>query len=306
MSTTTRLTRADDPHRRLGEAVKTLLRGSGAGREEVARMLTDLPTGWELHGDLVLLPKDAFSGEKWQAVGAELWGAVAGALAVLRVARKGEISGGERRPDVEMLLGEDGWVTHREHGIDYSFDVTKSMFSAGNLSERGRVGELSCTGETVLDLYAGIGYWTLPLLISAGASHVHACEWSEDSLHSLGHNLTANGVADCCTVHRGDNRVALAEGGSAASVLGCCDRVMLGLLPNSEDGWPLALAALKPEGGWLHLHGNAPGGDEEVWGDSVVKELSEMDSRPVTVERLVKVKWYAPHVRHCVLDLSIG
>jgi tRNA wybutosine-synthesizing protein 3 len=269
-------------------------------------MLTDLPTGWELHGDLVLLPKDAFCGEKWQAVGAELWGAVAGALAVLRVARKGEISGGERRPDVEMLLGEDGWVTHREHGIDYWFDVTKSMFSAGNLSERGRIGELSCTGETVLDLYAGIGYWTLPLLIRAGASHVHACEWSEDSLHALGHNLTANGVADRCTVHRGDNRVALADGGSAADALGSCDRVLLGLLPNSEDGWPLALAALKPEGGWLHLHGNAPGGDEEAWGDSVVNELREMDSRPVTVEHLVKVKWYAPHVRHCVLDLRIG
>ena len=310
MSTTTRLTRADDPHRRLGEAVKTLLRGSGAGHEEVARMLTDLPTGWELHGDLVLLPKDAFCGEEWQAVGAELWGAVAGALAVLRVARKGEISGGERRPDVEMLLGEDGWVTHREHGIDYSFDVTKSMFSAGNLSERGRIGELSCTGETVLDLYAGIGYWTLPLLISAGASHVHACEWSEDALHALGHNLTANGVAERCTVHAGDNRETLISTGSTndstTAVLGSCDRVLLGLLPNSQDGWPLALAALKPEGGWLHLHGNAPGGDEEVWGDSVVKELSEMDSRPVTVERLVKVKWYAPHVRHCVLDLSIG
>ncbi len=269
-------------------------------------MLTDLPTGWELHGDLVLLPKDAFCGEEWQAVGAELWGAVAGALSGQRVARKGEISGDERRPDVEMLLGEDGWVTHREHGIDYSFDVTKSMFSAGNLSERGRIGELSCTGETVLDLYAGIGYYTLPLLLRAGATHVHACEWSEDSLHALGHNLTANGVADRCTVHQGDNRVALADGGSAADALGSCDRVMLGLLPNSKDGWPLALAALKPEGGWLHLHGNAPGGEEEAWRDSVVKELSEMDSRPVTVERLVKVKWYAPHVRHCVLDLRIG
>ena len=306
MSTTTRLTRTDDPHRRLKEAIKTLLRGSGAGREEVARMLTDLPTGWELHGDLVLLPKDAFCGEKWQAVGAELWGAVAGALAVLRVARKGEISGGERRPDVEMLLGEDGWVTHREHGIDYSFDVTKSMFSAGNLSERGRIGELSCTGETVLDLYAGIGYYTLPLLLRAGAAHVHACEWSDDAIQALRHNLDANGVAERGTVHQGDNRVAFADGGSAADALGCCDRVLLGLLPNSQDGWPLALAALKPEGGWLHLHGNAPGGDEEARGDSVVNELREMDSRPVTVERLVKVKWYAPHVRHCVLDLRIG
>ena len=63
MSTTTRLTLADDPHRRLKKAIQTLLRASGAGREEVARMVADLPTGWELHGDLVLLPKDAFCGE---------------------------------------------------------------------------------------------------------------------------------------------------------------------------------------------------------------------------------------------------
>ncbi len=307
MSTSSELRRAHDPHRRLQEEIKALLRGNGAGYEEVARMVANLPTGWELHGDLVLLPKDAFRSKEWQkVVGSELWGVVAGALAVQRVARKGEISGDERRPDVEMLLGEDGWVTHREHGIDYSFDVTKSMFSAGNLGERGRIGELSCTGETVLDLYAGIGYYTLPLLIHAGASHVHACEWSADSLSALDYNLDANDVADRCTVHQGDNRAALSDGGSAADALGSCDRVMLGLLPSSEKGWPLALAALKPEGGCLHLHGNAPGGEEEAWANSVVEQLSEMDNRRVLLEHLVKVKWYAPHVRHCVLDLRIG
>ena len=307
MSTSSELLRERDPHRRLREAIDTLLRASGVGHEEVARMVADLPSGWELHGDLVMLPKNSFRGKDWHAVaGAELWGAISGALSAQRVARKGEISGGQRRPDVEMLLGEDGWVTHREHGIDYSFDVTKSMFSAGNLSERGRIGELSCTGETVLDLYAGIGYYTLPLLLRAGAAHVHACEWSDDAIQALRHNLDANGVAERCTVHQGDNRVALADGGSAADALGSCDRVMLGLLPNSEDGWPLALAALKPEGGWLHLHGNAPGGEEEAWANSVVERLSEVDSRRVLLDRLVKVKWYSPHVRHCVIDVRLS
>ncbi len=60
-------------------------------------MLTDLPTGWELHGDLVLLPKDAFRQADWQVLASvekgmndltELWRAVAEALAVERVARK--------------------------------------------------------------------------------------------------------------------------------------------------------------------------------------------------------------------------
>ena len=35
------------------------------------------------------------------------------------------------------------------------------------------------------------------------------------------------------------------------------DRVNLGLIPSSEEGWPTACAALKSStGGWLHIHGN--------------------------------------------------
>ena len=35
------------------------------------------------------------------------------------------------------------------------------------------------------------------------------------------------------------------------------DRVNLGLIPSSEEGWPIACAALKSStGGWLHIHGN--------------------------------------------------
>jgi tRNA wybutosine-synthesizing protein 3 len=289
------------PTQKLREVLEKFVTKRGAPDS----LLDSIPTGWETHGDLVLLPKDSLN--EWASyAGVELWETVAGALGGERLARKGEIVGEQRRPQVEMLLGEQTWVTHREHGIDYSFDVTKSMFSAGNLAERGRIGGLDCAEETVLDLYAGIGYYTLPLLVRAGAAKVHACEWSKDAINALKHNLDANGVAERCTVHSGDNRVALANGGSAAGLLGSCDRVILGLLPSSEEGWPLSLTALKPEGGWLHLHGNSPGGSEEEWAASVTGKLAAMGDRNVTLERLVKVKWYAPHIRHCVLDLKIG
>ena len=65
--------------------------------------------------------------------------------------------------------GADGWVTHRENGITYIFDATKVMFSSGNGSEKMRVAKLDCSDEVVLDLYAGIGYFTLPLLVHARA-----------------------------------------------------------------------------------------------------------------------------------------
>ena len=47
----------------------------------------------------------------------------------------------------------------------YCFDVTKTMFSSGNITEKLRVSKFDCCGETVVDLYAGIGYYTLQYLV---------------------------------------------------------------------------------------------------------------------------------------------
>ncbi len=38
------------------------------------------------------------------------------------------------------------------------------------------------TCEAIVDLYAGIGYYTLPFLVAAGAEIVHACEWNPNSV----------------------------------------------------------------------------------------------------------------------------
>lgn len=66
-------------------------------------------------------------------------------------------------------------MQHKENGVVYSLDVTKCMFSSGNVTERGRMGDLDCSGETIVDLYAGIGYYTLPLLCKAKAAMVCQC-----------------------------------------------------------------------------------------------------------------------------------
>lgn len=48
----------------------------------------------------------------------------------------------------------------------YEFDVTKCMFSAGNITEKLRVSQFDCRGETVVDLYAGeIIVFFLPIIL---------------------------------------------------------------------------------------------------------------------------------------------
>lgn len=72
---------------------------------------------------------------------------------------------GTRDSTLELLVGDNGWVTHHENGILYSFDATKCMFSSGNRSEKLRMARLYCENETVVDLFAGIGYFVLPFLV---------------------------------------------------------------------------------------------------------------------------------------------
>jgi hypothetical protein len=111
--------------------------------------------------------------------------------------------------------GSLGWVTVIENGIEFSFDLTRVMFCSGNVTERMRAGRMvtRVQGRIVVDLYAGVGYYTLPYLCRAHAAHVHACEWNPKSIIALNHNIVANRVSPSrCTVYAADNKTTVESG----------------------------------------------------------------------------------------------
>ncbi|XP_067404503.1 tRNA wybutosine-synthesizing protein 2 homolog [Emydura macquarii macquarii] len=236
------------PTRELCRKLQHLVLGSGGRWSD--ELVDDLPRSWQRHGDLILLSEDKFRAALWKELGPELWETVASALGARRIARRGRVSpDGVRSPTVTLLLGQDGWVEHVDNGIRYAFDVTRCMFSPGNITEKLRVASLPCAGEVLVDLYAGIGYFTLPYLVHAGAAFVHACEWNPDAVEALRKNLEMNGVQDRCQIHQGDNR--------QLELRDVANRVNLGLLPSSEEGWPIACQLLRKDtGGILHIHQN--------------------------------------------------
>ena len=249
-----------NPHDRLLGAVSEALLHLEIEDNVVDAAMARMPRRWEKFDDFILLRPGDFQGGPWEmkklqdlftdtTASQRFWTAVAGAVGAKRVGRKGEITGDERRPNIELLLGTDDSVVRKENGIQYCYNVTKSMFSMGNVEERRRMGEVDASGETVLDLYAGIGYYTLPLLVHAGAERVIACEWSDDAIAALRIGLRSNDVEARCTILAGDNR--------SHSLHNLADRVVAGLLPDSWDGLPIALAALRESGGIIHLHGTA-------------------------------------------------
>ena len=289
--------RRQDPHGRLRESIAQLIQQESADTS----LLEVIPKRWEKFADVALFQHDSFSEKGWSSINqADLWAAVANALKVERIGRVSEIVGEKREPTVELVLGEDDWVIRRENGIDYGYNLTKCMFSAGNVNERRRMGEVAKQDEVVLDLYAGIGYYTLPILVQSQVNHVHCCEWNTNSVKALESNLKINDVSDRCSVYVGDNRI------TADGLKGIADRVILGLLPSSQGGYSVAMQSLSESGGMLHIHGVAPAKDYSAWVGGILDELRSIDMHRIVNETaLIRVKSYAPHWDHVVLDVSV-
>lgn len=247
----------------------------GRGVTWSAELEADLPRSWQRHGNLLLLSESCFQAKQWKNLEPELWEIVASALGVQRLAKRGRVSpDGTRTPSVTLLLGDDGWVEHVDNGIRYKFDITQCMFSFGNITEKLRMASLPCAGQVLVDLYAGIGYFTLPFLVHAGAAFVHACEWNPHAVVALKCNLEINGVADRCQIHFGDNR--------KLNLSNIADRVILGLIPTSKEGWWTACRVLRKDaGGILHIHQN-------------VESFPERNLQPSGNSEIEKQHWLCP------------
>ncbi len=299
-----------NPHDRLRACVVEWM-------EEVGQSVTEehaygLPSKWEALGDLIVIPLDAFANEAWvEALGAatkaqtnQLWASVAQALGGSRLARQDHISDDElRSPRIEMLAGESTWVEFSDYGVHFGFDASKVMFSSGNVTERHRIGSIDMKGETVVDAYAGAGYYTLPMLVRSQAVRVHACEMNPASIEGLRWAASKNGVEDRLSVHEGDNQTTM------PGLAGVADRCHLGLLPSSEAVWQHALACLKPSGGWLHIHMNVEKENVQAWSDETVhalKQFAQDSGRNWSIEakHIERVKSYSPGVLHVVLDVQ--
>ena len=83
---------------------------------------------------------------------------------VKRIARKNAVVNDKfRSPRTDLLLGEDPLVCITENKIKYNFDITKSMFCRGNITEKLRLAQE--IKDTITDKFAVLLLYILALTV---------------------------------------------------------------------------------------------------------------------------------------------
>lgn len=193
--------------------------------------------------------------------------------------------GQRRKPRVHVLAGTPGEVVHRECGIVYHLDPSRVMFSAGNRGEKEFLRRAVRPGERVADMFAGIGYFTLPAAL--GGAQVHAMEIDPEAYSFLLRNIRANGVGERVTPELGDCRSCLS---------GIYDRIIMGHF-DSCDYLDTALAHVK-EGSLIHIH---------TAGDATMRIREILGAAGIFAHvRTRRVKKLGPRTWHFVQDVTVA
>jgi tRNA wybutosine-synthesizing protein 2 len=208
------------------------------------------------------------------------------------------ISGIYRTPVVEVIFGSSNTETiHVENGIRFKLDPQQIMFSSGNLEERQRMATISNPNETVIDLFAGIGYFTLPIAVYSKPRKIISCEINPVAFKYLCANVVLNHVSNIVEPCYGDNREVAPKD--------CADRVILGYLHEPQNFLTVAFSCLKNHCGVLHYHELIPVGSVPEQPLSHITQEAKMFDRRVNLLKVTKIKSYAPRVNHMVLDVRI-
>lgn len=213
---------------------------------------------------------------------------------VKTVMKVDHIHGTKREPVIKLLYGEDTETINKENGCLFKLDLKKVMWSKGNNNERIRIAKLVEDNETVIDMFAGIGYFSIPIGVHSNAKHVYSIEINPNSFHYLRENIKLNKI---------NNITPLLGDCMDITPKYSADRIIMGYVKTTHHYLKVAIDSLN-KGGVIHYHETVP---EKLMDTRPINRIKEVaGDRSVEFLKLNKVKKYSPGVFHVVCDARIN
>ncbi len=201
-----------------------------------------------------------------------------------------------RELDAEVIAGSGETETvHVENKCRFKLDASKLIFSPGNFAERKRMSNLG-RGEVVVDMFAGIGYFSIPMAVHSRPKKIVAIELNPVAFNYLRQNIALNKVEHIVEPVLGDCLKAAPKN--------TADRVIMGYVQDTHVYLKPAIEALKSSG-ILHYHEAVPEELMETRPKERIKNAVQTLGRKAMFIEQRKIKKYSPGVWHVVVDANI-
>jgi tRNA G37 N-methylase Trm5 len=260
-----------------------------------------LPKKWKKIGDVLIVDFYLIPKEDKDEI-AEIY---ANELKVKTIIQKKKINGELRKPKrTELLYGNDTITKISEYGLTYNIDLSEIMWSPGNTGWRSALAGPEKVSDfysfdnpkTIIDYFAGIGYFALQIAKGYSESKVVAIDKNLKSIGYLKINAKENNI-DNIEIINDDCR----------NIQTKADVIHLGYIGNTVDFLEHTHNSLKNNGiaifheayrnNWLGFKSRSD------WG-GVPDNFSElMNSKGFNVEKFERVKFYGPSKSHIIAIL---
>ncbi|UZE92083.1 MAG: class I SAM-dependent methyltransferase family protein [Methanosarcinales archaeon] len=258
-----------------------------AKKHETIEDLLDFTPSYEIIGDIAILSEED----------------VNVARAILKIHKNvrtvlypiSSTTGEFRVRDFKVVAGEPRTeTTHKEHGCRYIVDIQRAYFNPHLSTERARVSAQVKPGETVIDMFAGVGPFSI--LIAKRAKHVIAIDKNSDAILFLRKNAELNSITNI-EIIQGDVREV------AARFKGRADRIIMNLPHKASEFLDEAIEMLRSDG-IMHYYDIRHEDDFEGAAVNLCK-IAARRGVGIKVFNIRKVHSYAPHKYIVCVDCQV-
>jgi len=265
-----------------------------------SHLLGSVPRAIDFVGDIAIVEIPPQLADHKKAIGEAILKAHKQTSTVL--SKSSAVEGVYRTRDFEVIAGAEKTATvYREYGYVYHVDVAKAYFSPRLSTEHNRVASQAKDGETVVDLFAGVGPFAIPIAKKHENVRVYAVDVNPDAVALLKRNVAVNRAEKQVVPVLGDARQVVRE-----QLSGKADRVIMNLPETALEFVDVACEALKPEGGIMHYYGFVKASNPLETAKVRLTEAVSQSNRQVNNFLLAKtVREVAPYTLQVVVDAEI-
>ena len=160
------------------------------------------------------------------------------------------VGGDYRIRDLDFILGEKKSETiYKEHGCVYKTDLREVYFSPRLSFERLRVAKLVHPEEFVLNMFAGVGCYSIAIANHSKPQKVYSVDINPIAIKYLQENIKINRKEKVIIPLLGDAKKVIEE-----KLQNIFDRVIMPLPEKAYEYLDFAILALKPSGGWINYY----------------------------------------------------